>query len=1017
MPGPATALTLRADDRLELERWLASSSLRTRLVQRAQIVLLAADGVSTQVIADRVGVSRPTVNLWRSRYAHSGLSGLADQDRSGRPSRANETTIVSGVADIASDPLLATKLSVPRARRAVVPRQSLYARLDDGVSRAVVIISAPAGFGKSTLLASWLAGGTTKGRSVAWLSLSTADNDPSLFWRYFIAAISRLHPGVGATASALMGSPQPPRMATILTTMINDLHSVTGDVIIVLDDYQLIDSADIHQAMTFLIENRPPRLHLIILTRADPPLPLSRLRASGELLELRAADLRFGPDESGTYLNQVMGLQLTATNISELVRRTEGWVAGLQMAALAIRDQAEVPAFIAGFTGSNRYVIDYLAEEVLGRQPPAVRAFLLDTSVLDRMCASLCEEITSRHDSQDILEGLEHANLFVDPLDEVRGWYRYHQLFADVLNQRLRHEQHGRVSELHRRASAWYERHGLFTDAVQHAIRGNDVDRAIRLIESGGMSLVLDQQVQTVLSWLDELPAERVREHPALSTIRALGYVFSNRPDEAEASLRDAERCLPGQPTTDGTRAVLGRVAVIRAAICRFSGDIERSVSLGQRALQLLPETDATSRERASARTHVALTYQVNGDVRPANERPLEEAVAAFSAAHALVPLLNSINRLGKFRTMQGRLRAAHATYERAAAAVSNREGQPAAVNSAAYYAGMGEICLQWNDLDSAEKYLRQAVDLVAGDLTVDADAVTESHLSLARLHEARGRSVEAYAVLDQFLSLARQRAFFHLLIQRGEAALARLALLQHDLAAATGWADGYGDVPDTTYTREEQHLTLTRILIARAENGSADYLNEALALLQRMFAAATGTGRTNSVIEILVLQALALHARHEGSAAIQAVERALALAESERYVRVFVDEGAPMAALLKDLIQARRNTLHDQQLGGPLRYARRLLTEFHPRDPSGTPSSTPTPHSRERPVDDSLSGREREVLGLIAAGLSNREIAARMYVATSTVKSYTNSIFRRLGVSSRTQAVAEARSLGLLSD
>jgi LuxR family transcriptional regulator, maltose regulon positive regulatory protein len=929
MPAPATVVILRADDRLELERWVRSSSLRTRLVQRAQIVLLAADGVSTREIADRVGVSRPTVNLWQSRYAQSGMSGLADRDRPGRPSGAPETTVVTGGAALAGqsgsdhdDPLLATKLSVPRVRRTVVPRQSLYAHLDDGASRAVVIISGPAGFGKSKLLTSWLAQGATRGRSVAWLSLSAADNDPSLFWRYFVAALSRLHPGVGATASALLSSPQPPRMATILTTLVNDLHSISSDVIFVLDDYQLIESPEIHQAMTFLIENRPPRLHLIILTRADPPLPLSRLRASGELLELRAADLRFGPDDARTYLNQVMGLQLTAANVSELVGRTEGWVAGLQMAALAIRDQADVPGFIAGFTGSNRYVIDYLAEEVLGRQPPALRAFLLDTSVLDRMCASLCEDVTSRKDSQAILEGLEHANLFVDPLDEVRGWYRYHQLFADVLNQRLRHEQPGRVSELHRRAGAWYFRHGLFTDAVQHAMRGHDVDRAVRLIESGGMSLVLDQQVQTVLAWLDELPAELVRARPVLGTIRALGYVFSNRPDEAEASLGDAERCLADEPTTDETRAVLGRIAVIRAAICRFSGDIERSLSLGHRALQLLPETDATSRERASARAQVALTYQVDGDVRPANERPQEEAVAAFSAAHLLVPLLNSINRLGKFRTMQGRLRAAHATYERAAAAVSDRAGQPAAVISAAYYAGMGEIYLQWNDLDSAERYLRQAVDLVAGDLTVDANPVTESYLCLARLHEARGHPVEARATLDRFVNLARQRAFFYLLKERGEAALARLALQQRDLAAAISWAVGYGDVTEITYTSEEQHLTVARVLIARAEDPAAGCLNEALLLLDRIFAAAAEAGRTNSVIEVLVLRALALQAQHERAAAIEALERALVLAEPERYVRVFVDEGAPMAALLKDMIQAQRSTLHDQQSGGPVRYA-----------------------------------------------------------------------------------------------
>ena len=1005
MPGPAAALTLRADDRVELERWLGSSSLRTRLVQRAQMVLLAADGFSTQEIADRVGVSRPTVNLWRSRYAHSGLSGLTDRDRPGRPTRAtrSEPALAERSRKDHGYPLLATKLSVPRSRRSVVPRQSLCARLDDGVSRALVIISAPAGFGKSTLLTSWLAERATQGGSVAWLTLDAGDNDPNVFWRYFLAAIAGLHPGVGATASTLLGSPQPPRMPTILATLINDLHSVGDDVIFVLDDYQLIDTAEVHQAMTFLIENRPPRLHLIILTRADPPLPLSRLRASGELLELRAADLRFGPDEAGIYLNKAMGLQLTAANVSELVRRTEGWVAGLQMAALAIRDQADVPGFIVGFTGSNRYVIDYLAEEVLGRQPPELRAFLLDTSVLDRMCASLCEEVTSRQDSQDVLEGLEHANLFVDPMDEIRGWYRYHQLFADVLNQRLRHEQPGRVSELHRRASTWYERHGLFSDAVQHAIRGNDLDRAVCLIESAGMSLVLDQQVQTVLAWLDQLPAELVRERPVLSTIRALGYVFSNRPDEAEASLDDAERCLEDEPTIEEARAVLGRVAVIRAAICRFSGDIERSVSLGHRALQLLPETDDTVRERASARTHVALTYQVTGDVHPTNERSLEEAVAAFSAAHALVPLLNSINRLGKFRTMQGRLRAAYATYERAAAVVLDRVGQPAAVNSAAYYAGMGEIHLQWNDLDSAERYLHQAVDLVAGDLTVDADAVIDSHLCLARLHQARGHSVEARGTLDQFVSLARQRGFFDPLIERGEAAQARLALRQHDLAAAIGWAERYGDGTQTTYTREEQHLTLARVLIARGQNGSAGDLTAALVLLGRMFTAAAGAERTNSVIEVLVLRALALQAQDQRTAAVEAAERALVLAEPESYVRVFVDEGAPMAVLLKDLIQARRHTFHNQQHAGSLRYARRLIAEFQPPE-LGI-------------VDDSLTGREREILELIAGGLSNREIAAQLYIATSTVKSYTNSIFRRLGVRSRTQAVAEARALHLLAD
>jgi LuxR family maltose regulon positive regulatory protein len=365
---------------------------------------------------------------------------------------------------------------------------------------------------------------------------------------------------------------------------------------------------------------------------------------------------------------------------------------------------------------------------------------------------------------------------------------------------------------------------------------------------------------------------------------------------------------------------------------------------------------------------------------------------------------------------MQGRLGPAHATYERAAAAVRDRAGHSEVVNGAAYYAGMGEIYLQWNDLPSAERYLRQAVVLASGGLTVGADVVTESYLSMARLHEAGGHPLQASATLDELLGLARQRAFFHQLIERGEAARASLALRQDDLATAIEWAEGYGNATETTYTREEQHLTMARVLIRRAENASASYLNEALVLLARMLTAAAGAGRTDSVIKILVLQALALQANDERAAAIRTLERALALGEPERYVRVFVDEGAPMAALLKDLIQARRTTLHDQQSGGRLRYARRLLTHFHPSDARGSPS-TPVVHDHQQPANDALTSREREVLELIASGLSNRQIAARLYVATSTVKSYTNNIFRRLGVGSRTQAVAEARALHLLPD
>ena len=916
--------------------------------------------------------------------------------------------------------LLLTKLAVPSARPFLVPRSLLSTHLEEGLGRRFILVSAPAGFGKSTLLSAWASEMSGSGRPIAWLSLDSGDNDPARFWRYFITAVDKLQPGSAETALALLGSPQAPPIEAILTTLLNELVGLSTDTVLVIDDYHLIESPAIHEALTFFIDHLPPRMHLVIATRADPPLPLPRLRARGEMTEIRADDLRFTPEESGLFLNRVMGLELSAEDIVELERRTEGWVAGLQMAALAMRDHADVPGFIAAFTGSNRHVVDYLAEEVLGRQPEELRTFLLQTSILDRTCAPLCNAVTGHTDGQTTLERLEQANLFVIPLDDERRWYRYHHLFADVLRQHLNQEHPDHVPELHKRASGWFEEEGLVPEAIDHALAAQDWERTVRLIETSGMAIVLSRQVQTMLGWIEEIPEELVRERPILCTIHAIALVFLNRPDAAEARLQQAEWRLRGTPTTEETRAILGRAAVIRAAVARFSGDLERCVEFARKALELLPETESTARERAAASTNVALAFEVTGDVSPANERLLEEARAAFRASGAPIALLRSINFLARLRTLQGRLRAAAATYEEATAAVSGRdEVREVGGNSAAYYVGLGDIRREWNDLDGAERYLGRAVGLVSGALTVDADTATHGYLSLARVQQARGLHADALATLQEIADLARQRDFFPLLIARGESVRTRLALIQDDLPAAVRWteASGLGATDEPSYPREEQYLTLVRVLVAQGRlDPMGSHLDDALGLLDRLLGAAEGGGRMGSVIEMLALRALALQARHETSEALAALERSLVLAEAEGYVRLFLDEGTPMKALLLALLRARRKGGRGAKLLTFLTYVRRLLAAFESPHTSTEPPVEPASNAN-RPLPDPLTAREWEVLELIADGLSNPEIASRLFIATSTVKGYVHSLLRKLEVDSRTKAISRAHELHLLSE
>src|SRR5215218_9368258 len=552
---------------------------------------------------------------------------LTRADGAGREAltRSDDHARESSRPGLQGDPLLLTKLSIPTASPSLVARLRLSERLEEELGRKLILISAPAGFGKSTLLSMWLSVSSRSGQSAVWLSLDPGDNDPTRFWRYFIAMADRLYPGAGDTALVLLQSPQAPPIEAILTTLLNELAELPADAVLVLDDYHLITSRTIHEALAFLIEHLPPQMHLVISTRADPPLPLSRLRARGEMAELGASDLRFTTEETATFLGKIVGSQLTAQDVAELGERTEGWVAGLQLAALALRDRPDISSFIAAFTGSNRYVVDYLAEEVLARHPEALRTYLLKTSILDRMCGALCDAVTSRDDGQETLEYLEHANLFVIPLDEERRWYRYHHLFTDVLRQQLHETDGDLLPELHRRASVWFERQGLAAEAVHHALEAHDIERAADLIEDIGLSVMLPGQVHTLLGWLAQIPDALVRSRPALCVVHAAALMFAGQPESAEARVDDAERDVHLEEQADRAHIILGQVATVRGNLARISGDLARCVALSRRALDLLPETQFMW---TVTKLNATYAYLVSGDVTPTTERLVAEVIS-----------------------------------------------------------------------------------------------------------------------------------------------------------------------------------------------------------------------------------------------------------------------------------------------------------------------------------------------------------------------------------------------------
>ncbi len=908
------------------------------------------------------------------------------------------------------DVLVATKLHVPSLRPGLVPRPRLVGRLDEGSARELTLVCAPAGFGKTALVADWAHRGR---RSVAWLALDSGDNDPARFWRHAAAALDRVRPGIAERVVPLLGPPAPPSFEGLVTGLVNELAEQpdAGEVLLVLDDYHLIEAQPVHASVTFLLEHLPEGLRVVLASRADPLLPLARLRARGQLAEVRAAELRFTTAEAGALLREAVGRDLPDDAVAALVSRTEGWAAGLQLAGLSLRGQSDVAGLVASFSGSHRYVLDYLAEEVLERQPEQLRGFLLETSVLERLSGALCDAVTGRTDGQAMLEAIERANLFLVPLDEVRGWWRYHHLFADLLRARLQQQHPERVPQLHRAAAAWYERHGLVDDAVRHALAADDPVWAARLVERHFDALVRGSEGATVRRWLDALPPELVESRPRLQLARARLALFGGRLEDIDVALDATERALthaddePFEPSVGRAASpsanIPGTIAAMRAYLANQRGDAEEAAKFASQALAERGEGEWML--DAIAHAHLSVAEWLRGRLAEA-ARAVTSSIDQWRSGgeHDLAAF--SCYYLGQVQRAQGRLDTALAT-NRQVLEIDAPPDRPVRPVAGVAYVGMAEVAYQRSELDTALRHVTEGIAL--SRQFVYTLPLATGLATLAWIRQAEG---DPGGALDAMVEAERVAPSLGVttLLNPVPAQRARLLLAQGDLAAAAGWTQesGLGADDEPNYPREGAYLVLARVLLAQ------DLPGRALGLLDRLHALAIAQGRTGNVIEIQALRALALAAGGDEATAVDVLAQALTLARPQGYIRVFADEGAPMAALLGRLVMARR-TKQSAARDVPLDYLARLLPAFdakhtEPYPGSGVAAAVPS-------LIEPLTARELEVLGLLAAGRSNRRIAAELVVTLDTVKKHVGRVLNKLGAANRTEAVARARQFGLL--
>ncbi len=939
--------------------------------------------------------------------------------------------------------LLKTKLSVPPVRMHLVIRTHLLTRLRGVMDSALTLISAPAGFGKTTLLSEWIASmrgeinvgpagdaghGEAAARdqqpAIAWLSLDEGDNDPTSFWSYFIAALESVYEGIGDDAQLLLSSAQSLPVNTILTVLINAMSALAHNIVLVLDDYHLIETQAVHDGLAFFLEHRPAHMHLVIASRADPPLPLARLRACGQLYELRTSDLRFSAQETRAFFVEGAGVRLADEDLDELRTRCEGWVAGLQLAALALREDGDVALIARTFSGSHRHIIDYLASEVLARQPEAVRAFLLQTSVLDRLNGSLCDALLTGRDSQEMLTLLERKNLFLIPLDSQREWYRYHHLFAAMLRNHLRQEQPERMAALQRRASGWYEQHGLLAEAIGHALQAEDFARVATLIERMAQATYTiwgRSELIRVQGWLTALPFPLLQARPQLCLLYAYVQLFLSLMEQktdtvsavqaCETSLQNVAQNLSTGVVTNESQVLQGELAALCATVAFIKGDVIGAAEQGKRALALLPQEHTILRVQAAQA--LANAYRVGGD-KQAAQLALDELAHMSQVAQDVYSVAQAMYNLAQLQVMRGNLRQAATTYQKAIGTIEQKSLRFVA---GGLYIGLSCILLEWLDVEGAEQYLLRGMERTK--TWSDPGLLEYGAQMLAMLRWAQGDFVAAFAALDELERLYQQHKIFAQSSLRAVAYelvmanRARLHLAQGDIASVNRWAQTRRETQDEELS--PLHLVEQSVMVrVHLANKRPE---EALRLVARLLEVAERAQRYGETIMLYALQALALSLQGNADAARVSLLRALSLAEPGNYLFTFACEGVEMKALLTALSSTlRQGDEACSTYSVSPAYVHRLLASFAKLEGRAAGLQTSTRALGEaQATAGPLSRRELEVLRLLAVGLSDREVAQRLILAESTVKTHVKRIYAKLNVKNRAQAVASASARHLL--